>query len=206
MGEFHSIGISRHRIATDGEGVTTLVAGHGCPLDCKYCLNPQCKREAARLHFSAAELYERLAVDDLYFTATGGGVTFGGGEPLLQAEFIAEFIGYTRSKGKEWRFCVESCLSVDSEKLALLDGLIDCYIVDIKDMNSEIYKKYTGRDIEKLLNNLEKLKSKAQSVLLRLPLIPEYNTEADVDYSKDVLKKLGFFRFDRFTYITEIKK
>ncbi|MBR3733776.1 MAG: radical SAM protein, partial [Bacteroidaceae bacterium] len=84
--------ISRHRIATDGKGVTTLVAMHGCPLSCRYCLNPQCKNVGAVLQdYSPQQLLSEVTGDNLYFLATGGGITFGGGEPLQYPDFIAEF-------------------------------------------------------------------------------------------------------------------
>ena len=78
------IGIERHRLTTDGQGVTTLVAFHGCPLHCRYCLNPQCLvPEGVKRRISTKQLLDEVAVDDLYFQATGGGICFGGGEPLL---------------------------------------------------------------------------------------------------------------------------
>ena len=74
------IGLSRHRIGVDGTGVTTLVAFHGCPLNCKYCLNPQTlSHDGVWRRFSSEELFRLINKDDLYFRASGGGVTFGGG-------------------------------------------------------------------------------------------------------------------------------
>ena len=76
----------------DGDGITTLVAFHGCTLRCKYCLNPQCLNEEFVCRVvTPTELYDEVSIDDLYFTATGGGVTFGGGEPLIRSSFIREF-------------------------------------------------------------------------------------------------------------------
>lgn len=196
---FKSIGVSRHRIGRDGVGVTTLVGGVGCPLGCKYCLNPQCKKSATR-EYTVEELYELLAVDALYFEATGGGVVFGGGEPLLQAEFIREFILYAREKGANWRFTLETCLAVDIDKLALLDGLIDEYIVDIKDMNDAIYTAYTGKSAELMKRALTHLSACPERVTVRVPLIPGYNTKEDTQRSVEALREYGFARFDRFTY------
>lgn len=86
------IGISRHRLSTDGDGVTTLVAFHGCPLRCRYCLNPQSLSDGERFRFyTPEELYAETRIDELYFIATNGGVTFGGGEPSLHTHFISEF-------------------------------------------------------------------------------------------------------------------
>lgn len=59
------IGIMRHRLSTDGEGVTTLVAFHGCPLECRYCLNPQCKDKSDRWRrYTGEALYEEVKVDE----------------------------------------------------------------------------------------------------------------------------------------------
>ena len=70
------IGISRHRLSTDGEGVTTLVAFHGCPLRCKYCLNPQSLySEGIWKNYDCEQLYEEVRQDELYFLATHGGIT-----------------------------------------------------------------------------------------------------------------------------------
>ena len=86
------IGLSRHRINVDGAGITILVAFHGCPLNCKYCLNPQAlSPEGVWKRFSPEELFRAVAKDDLYFRATGGGVTFGGGEPLISCKEILIF-------------------------------------------------------------------------------------------------------------------
>ena len=67
------IGISRHRLSTDGEGVTTLVAFHGCPLRCKYCLNPQSLHsEGIWKNYDCEQLYEEVRQDELFFLATNG--------------------------------------------------------------------------------------------------------------------------------------
>ena len=68
------LGVNRHRLLIDGEGVTTLVAFHGCPLHCKYCLNPQSLSDDFDFPlYSCEQLYERVKVDELYFLATRGG-------------------------------------------------------------------------------------------------------------------------------------
>ena len=140
------IGIGRHRLATDGKGVTSLVAFHGCPLRCKYCLNPQCLDSGKVWRtITTRDLLDELLLDNLYFLATGGGVTFGGGEPLLRSEFIEEFC---RIKVPEWKVNVETSLNVDRKHLERVLPHIDEYFIDIKDTNLAIYKEYTSRDTE----------------------------------------------------------
>ncbi len=196
------IGISRHRLETDGDGITTLVAFHACPLHCRYCLNPQSIDEVTdRLKwYSCEEIYEKVKVDELYFLATNGGVIFGGGEPMLRYRFIKEF---RKLCGKNWRIYVETSLNVPQECLYLLLDVVDGFIVDVKDMNPAIYEKYTGKDNKLVLENLQLLnvEERQNDVLLRLPLIPDYNSDIDRVLSRKQLEKLGFNRFDEFNYI-----
>ena len=105
------IGICRHRLVTDGQGVTTLVAFHGCPLRCKYCLNAQCLRsDGVWRQLTVQEILDEVMVDDLYFQATNGGITFGGGEPLLRSDEIVDFC---KRRPMEWRIYVETSLNVE---------------------------------------------------------------------------------------------
>ena len=196
------IGISRHRLTTDGEGVTTLVAFHGCPLRCKYCLNPQSLHsEGIWKHYDCMQLYEEVRLDELYFLATHGGITFGGGEPCLQSDFIYEF---RQLCGQEWQLSVESSLNVPQENIEKLLPVIDYYIIDFKDINKDIYQQYTGKENEKVLNNLHYLieHGKNEQIIVRTPIIPVYNSESDVDNSIRLLKEMGITQFDRFTYKT----
>lgn len=196
------IGISRHRLTTDGEGVTTLVDFHGCPLRCKYCLNPQSLHsEGIWKHYDCMQLYEEVRLDELYFLATHGGITFGGGEPCLQSDFIYEF---RQLCGQEWQLSVESSLNVPQENIEKLLPVIDYYIIDIKDINNDIYQQYTGKENEKVLNNLHYLieHGKNEQIIVRTPIIPVYNSESDVDNSIRLLKEMGITQFDRFTYKT----
>lgn len=196
------IGISRHRMTTDGEGVTTLVGFHGCPLRCRYCLNPHSFAEdSKRLLLSPEELYERVKPDQLYFLATGGGVTFGGGEPLLYPRFLRAF---RHLCGPAWRLCVETSLSVPWESVEIAAEVIDEFIVDCKDTDPEIYARYTGRHNGEMLENLRRLVTLigADRVTVRVPLIPTYNSKEDCEKSVERLAALGVTRFDRFTYRT----
>ena len=196
------IGVNRHRIGVDGEGVTTLAAFHGCPLRCRYCLNPSCLDADARvLRRTPESLYRQLLIDDLYFVATGGGVCFGGGEPLLRPEFIRQF--HALCSGR-WKLTLETSLNVPLKSLQTVAPLIHDFIIDIKDANDEIYTAYTGKTNVKVRENLSWLAANydREHVIIRVPLIPEFNTEADRERSVERLQALGFGLFDRFTYKT----
>lgn len=193
-------GISRHRLTTDGEGVTTLVAFSGCPLRCVYCLNKTCWDEAKGRDYTPELLFEEVKIDQLYFLATHGGITFGGGEPLLQLPFIQAFRNLC---GRQWQIVVETSLHVPLATVQAIDPIVDGYIVDIKDMNPEIYEAYTGKDNDLVINNLQWLLQQGdpKRIMVRVPHIPEFNTDADVSHSLERLKSMGVANFDEFQYI-----
>lgn len=196
------IGISRHRIGVDGIGVTTLVAFHGCPLHCKYCLNPKALSiDGVWKKCTPTELYNYVKQDDLYFRATSGGVTFGGGEPLVSCKEILHFHEICMKKGHKWKINIETSLNVPLAFVEVLEGFVDHWIVDIKDMNSEIYKVYTGADNAQVIKNLQHLIDNKARITVRVPLIPSFNTETDVDNSITILHEMGVKDIDRFTYI-----
>lgn len=193
-------GISRHRLTTDGEGVTTLVAFNGCPLRCKYCFNKTCWEEAKGRDYTPELLFEEVKIDQLYFLATHGGVTFGGGEPLLQVEFIKAF---RELCGSQWQLLAETSLNVPFENVKTLDAVLDGYIVDIKDMNPDIYQAYTGKDNALVMSNLQWLLQHGEPnrIMVRVPHIPDFNTDEDVERSKEHLEKMGVMSIDEFQYI-----
>ena len=192
----------RHRLATDGVGVTTLVCFHGCPLRCQYCINPfSFAPDTRRTDMTPEQLYQKVKVDELYFLATGGGVTFGGGEPLLYPDFLAEF---RRICGESWHLCAETSLNVPWEHVRKAAECIDVFYVDVKDTNPDIYRRYTGRENAQVLENLKKLTEMVGSerIIVRLPLIPDYNTDEDRAGSQSLLTAMGLTQFDLFTYKT----
>ena len=146
------------------------------------------------------QLYDQVKIDQLYFLATGGGVTFGGGEPLLQAEFLQEF---RRECGMQWHLCAETSLNVPWEKVEIAAGCMDMFYIDCKDTDPEIYRRYTGQDNAQMLSNLQRLLTLTgpERIVVRLPLIPEFNTEADRQKSRRLLENMGITQFDFFTYI-----
>ena len=193
-------GLSRHRLTTDGEGVTTLVTFNGCPLRCKYCINKTSWEMSKGRDYTPEALYEEVKIDQLYFLATHGGITFGGGEPLLQKDFIKEFRALC---GPQWSLVVETSLHVPFETVQEMNDVLDGYIVDIKDMNPEIYLAYTGKEIDLALKNLEWIlqHNDAERVMVRVPHIPEYNTEEDVAKTVEKLRAMGVEKIDEFDYV-----
>ncbi len=201
------ISINRHRLMTDGIGVTTLVGAYGCPLSCKYCINPHCWNpevlpECKRI--TPQELYDKLKIDNLYFVATNGGVTFGGGESLLHADFIREF---RKVCGDAWNITVETSLNVPTKNLETVLDVVTDYIVDIKDMNKDIYKAYTGLENDRVMKNLTILAEKVgmEHIIIRVPFIPHFNSKEDIESSVAKLKEMGFENIEVFRYVIRDK-
>ena len=209
-------GIARHRLTTDGVGVSTLVGAYGCPLKCRFCLNPHAWNPETLKgcrHYTPEALFDVLKIDDLYFQATGGGVTFGGGESLLHTPFIRDFrkiceehLSGEHSSGEPaycWKITAETSLNVSGELLDIAILCVDDFIIDIKDMNPDIYREYTGSDNARVLSNLTHILEKKgpQHLFIRVPQIPEYQKKEDVISSVEKLKNMGFTNIEVFPYI-----
>ena len=188
----------------DGPGVTTLIAGTGCPLRCRWCINRDILRETPEGFVSARELYERVKIDDLYFRASGGGVCFGGGESLLHAAFIRAFREICPA---DWKICAETSLAVDPALVRTASEAVAQVIVDCKDMDEDVYRRYTGGDGALMKANLRLLLGLVgpERVLVRVPLIPDFNTPEHRERSVAALREMGVTRFDVFEYVIREK-
>lgn len=207
-------GLSRLRMGIDGRGVTTLVTFMGCQLRCKYCLNERCHGKVYEddgatpckgiLMLTPQQLYDIVKKDNIYFQATGGGVCFGGGEPLEHPEFIMEF---RKLCGTRWKITVETALACHPHNIELLAPIVDHWIVDIKDMNPRIREKYTGR-VGDSAHQLCYLKQYGivDNVTIRVPHIPGFNTDEDVKRSIEQVKILGFMDIQEFEYLVLNRK
>ena len=136
-------------------------------------------------------------MDDIYFRSTGGGVVFGGGEPLLQAEYIAQVC---KIIPKEWQIRIETCLNVPWKRVEILIPYIDEWIIDLKDGNPDIYKDYTGVEGLLVYENIRTLAEHVgkEKLVIRVPEIPDYNTEEQVLESRNSYSSYG--RIDAFRY------
>lgn len=94
------------------------------------------------------------------------------------------------------------------EHVERLLPVIDEFVIDIKDMNPQIYATYTGRDNAKTIENLRLIASAGMTdkCRIRIPLIPGFNSEDDREQSIYELKQMGFTRFDKFEYKTDINR
>lgn len=125
MKKFRVQSINRHRMYIDGKGINTLVALYGCPLRCRYCLNKKVLATFKYKEITPEELLDKVIIDYCYFKATGGGITFGGGESLLHSSQIKAF---SEVLPNDIPIKVETSLNVHSERLLEVLDIFD-YVI-----------------------------------------------------------------------------
>lgn len=126
----------------------------------------------------SAEFVFQEIQKDMPFYGEDGGVTFSGGEPLLQSKFLKEVLVLCKKAGINT--AIETTGNVSYRIFEELKGYVDLYLYDIKHINSTIHKKYTGCGNEQILENLKHLSKDGESIHVRVPVIPGFNDEPEV--------------------------
>jgi pyruvate formate lyase activating enzyme len=163
----------------DGPGLRTTVFMKGCPLRCAWCHNPEGLAAAPQVLRSAAG--ERLAGRS--FTSAElagilnrqapllrdqGGVTFSGGEPLMQATFLAEVIGQL----EDLHVTLDTSGYAPEDDFRRVAGQCDLVLFDLKLMDAETHRRWTGVDNQPILRNLAVLAELGKPLVVRVPLVP----------------------------------
>lgn len=159
----------------DGPGIRTTIFLTGCPLNCWWCHNPESLRKVTSENESNKEVtvdFVMLEVekDIIFYEESDGGVTFSGGEPLVQFEFLMELL--KQSKQKNIHTCIDTSGYAPFEKFEKIINLTDIFLYDVKLIDDELHKKYTGVSNKLILDNLKNLTEVKSNVIVRIPLIP----------------------------------
>ncbi|MGL5904896.1 MAG: (2S)-3-sulfopropanediol dehydratase activating enzyme [Cetobacterium sp.] len=145
--------------------------------DCFIC-EKNCPSNAIRIwgkSMSVNECMNEILKDKGYYDRSGGGVTISGGEPLLQSDFVSLLL--KNCKENSIHTCCESSLYSEWKDIEKILPFTDLIISDIKHMDTDIHKKYTGVDNHKILENLKKITSEKKELILRIPVIPGVNDD-----------------------------
>lgn len=157
----------------DGPGIRTVIFTNGCPLKCLYCHNPEMQDGNEGANYSPTELIKELEKYKTYYDASGGGVTFSGGEPLLQDELIPIL---ALCKENNIHSALDTSGHFRTKDLASqIIQLADLIILDIKHYDHEEYQKLTGGSISRLLDFIQILNRFNKEVWVRSVIIPSYN-------------------------------
>lgn len=153
----------------DGPGIRFVVFMQGCKLRCAYCHNPDTWECGAGEEITAEELANKIKKYKNYFKSSGGGVTFSGGEPLLQPEFLLECL----------KLCKENDIHTTLDTAGIGFGdyeeilkYVDLVMFDIKHIEKEGYKKLVGGDINKSLEFLKICQDMNKKLWIRQVVVP----------------------------------
>lgn len=171
----------------DGPGVRVVVFFQGCPLRCCFCHNPETWFVENKELISPRELVDRILKYKNYF-GDDGGVTFSGGEPLLQHDFLLECLRLCKKEN------INTCLDTSGYGYNYDDilDLVDLVIFDIKSIDNLQYKYITGKDIDVSLEFLKKCQKLNKRMWIRQVIVPGLNDSSSyINDLKSFISKLN---------------
>jgi pyruvate formate lyase activating enzyme len=172
------------RYAThDGPGIRSTVFLSGCPLRCWWCHNPEglepratddggqggIKQGCVR-RVTVRTVMEEVRRDTVFYDQSGGGVTFSGGEPFAQPEFLSELLDACRAE--DIHTTIDTCGYVERSVLAGMTDKVDLFLYDIKLVKDDLHSRYTGVSNAPILDNYRLLAECRRPTIVRFPVIP----------------------------------
>jgi pyruvate formate lyase activating enzyme len=181
----------------DGPGIRVTVFLKGCPLGCLWCHNPegisslpqtviQTRRvgqkefsntENAGTYYSVENVLEIIEGEKVFITKSGGGVTFSGGEPMLQHEFLLEALKTCKSTG--YHTAIDTSGYCPHENIQSVIPYTDLFLFDIKHLDDTLHTKYTGVSNRLILENYQLVLRSKTDMMIRFPVIPGYNDDPE---------------------------
>ena len=187
----------QHFCLHDGPGIRTTVFLKGCNLTCPWCANPENisynietygKNKTFGFDISLNDLKKEILKDKNFYTLNNGGVTFSGGEPLLQIKKLEPLL--KELKEENINICFETALQTPKENVEIALNYADEFFVDIKILSTEECKNILNGNIELYKNNLKFLLENNKNITFRIPLVEEYTiTRENINLILDLLKK-----------------
>ena len=182
-----NVSMIEHFSTGDGPGIRTTVFLKGCNLHCPWCHNPETlSAESVTLTFqngkkvtygkqmTVQEVLNEVLPDRDFYLQSGGGVTFSGGEAMLQS---AEILPLAKALYEEnIDLLIDTAADVSYSCFELLNPYVSTYYVDIKTADSGAYRTVCGGNIERICDNIRHLKEDGKTLHIRIPVIPGFNT------------------------------
>lgn len=154
----------------DGPGIRTVIFLQGCPLKCSYCHNPDSQNFMTASEISVDDVVNLANRYKEYYQATGGGVTFSGGEPLMQGEFLVSALKALKQKG--FNTCVDTSGYGQSQYYEEMFKYTDTILLDIKHTRAEAHQTLTGRDRKGSDDFLKALTQFKGNLIIRHVMVP----------------------------------
>lgn len=192
----------------DGPGIRTTVFMKGCPLSCIWCHNPESlnpspeispknvkigdkvfiENESVGREISCEELMDEIRKEKIFMEESEGGITFSGGEPLFQHQFLRNML--MRCKKENIHTAVDTSGYASWKIIEGLLPFVDLFLYDIKMIDEADHKKYTGVNNKLILENLYKLSSEKKNIRMRIPIISGINDSENIFSIADFLDTL----------------
>ena len=197
----------------DGQGIRTIVFLKGCVLRCKWCCNPESQEYAIQTmtvqgkpkvigkDVTVGEVIETVLRDRPYYRRSGGGMTLSGGECLCQPDFTEALLAEAHAQGIHT--AIESMACADYKVIERMLPHLDQYLMDIKHMDAEKHRRFTGKSNELMLENARKVAKSGQTeLIIRVPVVPTFNaTEREIaDIAKFAASLPGVKRLHLLPY------
>jgi len=194
----------------DGPGIRTTVFMKGCPLSCQWCHNPESisqdictvtksvrigakiftEDEVVGREMTVEEVMSELRKEQIFMDESGGGITFSGGEPLVQSDFLTQMLSACHAEGMHTT--VDTCGYAKWEVLKKVALHTDLFLYDLKVMDPDLHIENTGVSNKIILNNLSCLLKTGKKVRIRIPMIPGVSfTENNINETLVFLKRLN---------------
>lgn len=199
----------QHFSLGDGPGIRSTVFLKGCNLHCPWCHNPESVSPAPQVlnyvkagkavsyghRLSVEEILQEVLQDEEFYRQSGGGVTVSGGEPLLQAEAVAELCRALNLKNVHT--LIDTAGNVPWKSFEAVLDYTDCFYFDWKTPSAEVYRTVIGGNLALIESNLKLLLINNKSVHVRMPIIPGINDRrSDIEKSTALLSKIGVKNVD----------
>lgn len=173
----------------DGPGIRSVVFLSGCPLRCQYCHNIDVTIPKRGEHLSPEELVTKLRKNKPYFDRSGGGVTFSGGDPLMQLNFLRENLKQLQSEGIHT--CVDTSFFSNWMEIESIMPFTDLFMISVKHLDNKKHKALTKVSNRQILENLKKLSLTEQRFWIRFVILPGItDTKTHLQQFTDLMQEI----------------
>ena len=181
----------------DGPGIRVTFFMKGCPLKCRWCHNPEgispfpemviqtnkigerefSKNEEVGTYYSVEDILEIIDKEKVFFKQSKGGITFSGGEPMLQVEFLLEALKECKKNGYHTAVDTSGYSSADNYRSII--PFTDLFLFDIKHLDDVKHIESTGVSNTGIIENYRHLLESGKDIMVRIPIIPGFNDDTD---------------------------
>jgi len=166
----------------DGNGIRTVIFFAGCPLRCQWCSNPESytninEKNNFIYHYNSEQILKIIEKQKIFYRFSGGGVTFSGGEATLQIDILRELVDKLYDQAIDLAIETSGYFNFDDVKDILKK--LNLIFIDIKHMDDNKHKFYTGISNEKILKNISRLNKLKVPVVVRIPVICGVNSDIE---------------------------